>query len=162
MGTGGAGYAHLDSNSRRQRALNWRQGRADAQVTMRAFTRVVSALLSAVGVRSRPPARDVSSGYRLVITADEVACEHFERPRESIRWQDVQAIWYVTTSDGPWQPDEWLLLEGEHGGCSFPTEAAGFEGMWDEIRQRFTGFDYGPMIRGGITKARHLCWERRS
>ncbi len=106
------------------------------------------------------PRRDVSSGYRLVITPDEVACEHPKRPRESIRWSDVNRIWYVTTSDGPRFPDEWMLLEGESRGCSFPTEAVGFDGIWDELKQRFAGFDYGPLIHGGTDDARHLCWER--
>ncbi len=106
------------------------------------------------------PRPDVSSGYRLVITPDELACEHPKRPREAIRWDDVIRIWYVTTSDGPRLPDEWILLEGESRGCSFPTEASGFDGIWDELKQRFAGFDYGPLIGGGTTDARHICWER--
>ena len=102
----------------------------------------------------------LKSEYKLVITPDDVACEHRRRPRESIRWNDVRRIWYVTTSDGPRRPDEWLLLEGESGGCSFPTEAEGFAAMWDELEQRFPGFDYGPMIEGGTNDAKHVCWER--
>jgi hypothetical protein len=98
--------------------------------------------------------------YRLVITPDEVACEHHRRKRESIRWQEVERIWYVTTSDGPRWPDEWLLFEGMAGGCSFPTEVEGMKAIWDELEARFPGFDYAPIIRGGITEARHLCWER--
>jgi hypothetical protein len=103
----------------------------------------------------------VTCDYRLVMTNDEIACEHPRRQREAIRWHDVNRIWYVTTSEGPWRPDEWLLLEGEHGGCSFPTEAIGFDGIWGELKQRFAGFDYQPLIRGGTDDARHLCWERR-
>jgi hypothetical protein len=106
------------------------------------------------------PKPDGSSGYRLVITPDEVACEHPKRPREAIRWDDVTRIWYVTTSDGPRVPDEWIVLEGESRGCSFPTEAIGFDGIWDELKQRFAGFNYGPLIHGGTNDARHLCWER--
>ena len=102
----------------------------------------------------------VTCDYRLVMTNDEIACEHPKQQRESIRWEDVLRIWYVTTSDGPRLPDEWLILEGEHGGCSFPTEAIGFRGIWDELKQRFAGFDYGPIIRGGTDDAKHLCWER--
>jgi len=102
-----------------------------------------------------------SCEYRLLLTQDEVACEHPKRKRESIRWEDVTRIWYVTTADGPWLPDEWLLLEGEHGGCSFPTEVSAIDSMLDEIQQRFPGFDYKPVIRGGIDDARDLCWERR-
>lgn len=107
------------------------------------------------------PKPHVSCDYRLLITNVEIACEHPKRKRESIRWEDVNRIWYVTTSDGPRFPDEWILLEGEHGGCSFPTEATGFDGIWDELKQRFPGFDYKPLIRGGTEDAKHLCWERQ-
>jgi hypothetical protein len=103
----------------------------------------------------------VSSEYRLLITQDEAACEHPKRPRESIRWEEVTRIWYVTTSDGPWYPDQWILLEGDNVGCSFPTEAIGFDAMWDVFKQRFAGFDYEPLIHGGTDDARHLCWERQ-
>ena len=154
---------------------------------MRLFTFVVSAIFIAIGVSaiasgnsdgwliagffglcllvaifepwfSKPWA---TCEYRLVMTNDEIACEHPRRQRESIRWEDVNRIWYVTTSDGPRLTDEWLLLEGEHGGCSFPTEAIGFRGIWDELKERFAGFDYEPIIRGGTNDAKHLCWERQ-
>ena len=107
------------------------------------------------------PKAQVSCDYRLLITQDKVACEHPKRRRESIRWDDVIKIWYVTTSAGPWLPDRWILLEGENGGCSFPTEAIGFQGMWDQFKQRFAGFDYELLIRGGTDDARYLCWERQ-
>ena len=154
---------------------------------MRLFTLVVSAIFVAIGVMAigsgnsdgwliagffglcllvaifEPwfPKPWVTCDYRLVMTKDEVACEHPRRQRESIRWEDVNRIWYVTTSDGPRLPDEWLLLEGEHGGCSFPTEAKGFDGIWGELKQRFAGFDYKPIIDGGTNDAKHLCWERQ-
>jgi len=99
--------------------------------------------------------------YHLVITDDEVACEHRKRERESIRWNDVNRIWLVTTSQGPRLPDQWILFEGARAGCSFPTEAEGMDAMWDEFENRFPGFDYGPLIKGGTTDARHLCWERQ-
>ena len=107
------------------------------------------------------PKPNASCDYRLLISQEGVACEHPKRPRESIRWDDVSKIWYVTTSDGPWRPDQWILLEGEKGACSFPTDAAGFDGMWDQFKQRFAGFDYEPLIGGGTDDARYLCWERQ-
>lgn len=107
------------------------------------------------------PRPNVQSEYCLVITADEVACEHPKRNREAIRWANVERVWLVTTSDGPRLPDQWLLFEGQHGGCSVPTEAVGFDAMWDEMKQRFAGFDYGPLIRGGTDDAKYLCWERQ-
>jgi len=45
--------------------------------------------------------------------------------------------------------------------CSFPTDARDFDAIWDELKQRFAGFDYAPLIHGGTDDARHLCWERR-
>jgi len=109
----------------------------------------------------RFPRRSTPPSYRLVITGDEIACEHARRKREAIAWDDVIRIWYVTTSDGPRLPDEWLLFEGEHGGCSFPTEASGISDVWGELERRFPGFDFGPIIRGGTNDARHLCWDRQ-
>ena len=108
------------------------------------------------------PKSQVTCDFRLVITKDDIACEHPKRKRESIRWQDVDRIWYVTTSTGPWLPDEWLFFIGESGGCSFPTEAIGIDGIWDELKQRFAGFDYGPIIRGGTDDVKYLCWQRSS
>lgn len=155
---------------------------------MRLFTAVVSAVFVVIGVlmiaEGRSPGWLVAgffaacllvaifepwlpkphlqSEYRLVITADEVACEHPKRKREAIRWEDVERIWLVTTSDGPRLPDQWLLFDGKSGGCSVPTEAVGIDAIWDELKQRFTGFDYGPIIRGGTDDARYLCWDRKA
>jgi hypothetical protein len=98
------------------------------------------------------------SEFSLVMTADEITCMYRRRARESIRWADVERIWYVTTSDGPHLPDEWIVLEGAGGGCSFPTEVPEISPFWDELGTRFPGFDFGPLIRGGTTEARHLCW----
>jgi len=102
-----------------------------------------------------------SCEYRLLITANDIACEHPKRKRESIRSEDVNQIWYITTSDGPRFPNEWILLEGKQGGCSFPTEPTGFDVIWDELERRFPSFDYGSLIRGGTDDAKHLCWERQ-
>ena len=107
------------------------------------------------------PKQPAPAAYQLLISNDDIACEHSQRKRETIRWTDVNRIWYATTSDGPWNPDQWILLEGENGGCSFPNEAVGFEGIWDELKNRFPGFAYGPLISGGTEYAKHLCWERR-
>jgi hypothetical protein len=106
------------------------------------------------------PKPRVSSDYRLLIGEDEIACEHPKRNRESVRWHEIKRIWFVTTPDGPWLPDQWLLFEGKLGGCSFPTEAEGFDALWSELEKRFPGFDYNPMMQGGTDDARHLCWEK--
>jgi len=104
----------------------------------------------------------LDSEYRLVITNDEIACEHPRRKREAIAWQDVTRIWCVSTSDGPYVPDHWLLFEGDNAGCSVPTDAVGFDRVWDQLEQRFAGFDYEPLILTDGTYAKQLCWEREN
>ena len=106
--------------------------------------------------------RDSFDRFHLVITDDEIACEHSIRKRESILWKDVNRIWYVTTDAGPRAPDEWFLLESESGGCSFPSEATNLNLFWNEVERRFPGFDFKPVIEGGTENAKHLCWERRA
>ncbi len=106
------------------------------------------------------PKREISCLYRLLINEDEVACEHPQRKRESVRWDEVQRIWFITNSAGPWLPDQWFLFEGRDGGCSFPTEAEGIKGIWEELERRFAGFDFKPVIRAGTDDAKYLCWEK--
>jgi hypothetical protein len=104
-----------------------------------------------------PDSRDP---YRLTITDQEIACEHPMRKRESVRWDEVDRVWFVTTSDGPRLCDNWLLFEAKSGFCSVPTEAQGFDKIWSELKARFPGFDYQPILLGGTDEAKHLCWKR--
>src|SRR5262245_18357952 len=92
---------------------------------------------------------DGAGDFRVIITEDGIACEHPRRKREYVRWDEVRRIWFLTTSEGPWLPDEWFLFDGIDGGCSFPTEAEGFQKVWGEIEARFPGFDYKPIIESG-------------
>ncbi len=102
----------------------------------------------------------LESEFSVLIGADEITCLFRRRPRETVRWADVIRVWYVTTSHGPHSPDEWIVLEAEASGCSFPTEAKNFKAIWPELERRFPGFDFAPIIEGGTTDAKHLCWER--
>ena len=100
--------------------------------------------------------------YRLTITANEIACEHPKRDRETIRWEAVTEIRLVTTSDGPWQPDVWLLFVGDSQGCSIPTEAKDFDKLWPELKQRFPGLDYQALIAAGTTESQKTIWKKGS
>lgn len=154
---------------------------------MRVFTLITSAVFVAIGILSiasgdsvgywitgffaacalvamfepNLPKPWLESEFQILITDDDVTCLFRRKPRESIRWEDVERVWYVTTSHGPYSPDQWFVLEGASSGCAFPTEAKGIEAIWDQLEQRFPGFDFSPVIRGGTTDARHLCWERQ-
>ena len=108
------------------------------------------------------PRPDLVSEFQLVITPDEIACEHRKRTREAIRWEEVERIWYVRTSDDPLFSDRWLVFERMGEGCSVPTDAQGFDRIWDELEQRFPGFDYAAFIHEPGEGEKRLCWERET
>jgi hypothetical protein len=98
--------------------------------------------------------------YTVIITEDEIACEHPKRKRESIRWDQINEIRLVTTDEGPFNPDMWYLFIGESGGCSVPSEAEGFDRLWDEFEKRFKGIDYQAMIDAGTDNAEKTIWKK--
>ena len=104
------------------------------------------------------PKPHLDSAYRIVLTENEIACEHPRRSREAIAWLDVTRIWCVNMADDLRSSDQWLVFEGDDGGCSVPTDAVGFDRIWDELRQRFGDFDYKPLLRMDGTPAKQLCW----
>src|SRR4051812_42534837 len=77
--------------------------------------------------------------FRAVVTDEGVACEHPRRPREFISWGAVRQICLVSTSDGPFLPDLWIVFEGDGCGCSLPTEAEGIDFVMKSF-DRFPGF----------------------
>lgn len=95
--------------------------------------------------------------YQLTITKDQITCTDPQGSRQSILWKDVNQIWSVAVFEG--QHGKWISFVGDHSYCSIPTEAEGFEQIFDELKKRFPDFDYRPIIEGGADDARHLCWK---
>ncbi len=98
--------------------------------------------------------------YTLILSEDEIACEHPKRKRESIRWDQIVEIRLVTTDEGPFLPDMWYVFIGKTGGCSVPSEAKDFDPLWDEIKNRFDGFNYDAIIEAGTDNAQKTLWEK--
>jgi hypothetical protein len=106
------------------------------------------------------PAFTVDFEYQLVISPEEISCGRPNEKQQSIRWDQVTRVWYVTTSEGPLLPDQFLIFEGNGLRCSVPMEAHGIEKIFDELKLRFPGFDFTPVSHGGIDDAKHLCWKK--
>ena len=105
---------------------------------MRLFTLIVSALFVAIGVMAIASGNSdgwliagffglcllvaifepwfskpwVTCDYRLVMTKDEIACEHPKRQRESIRWENVTAREALTALLGNY---DLMLVETQPG-----------------------------------------------
>ena len=99
--------------------------------------------------------------FIVVMTEHGVACEHPRRKREFIEWDQINEISIVTTDEGPFAPDVWLLLIGDETGCSIPQGAVGYQELYDRI-SRFPGFDFKAVIAASACadNAQFMCWKR--
>ncbi|MGV3605188.1 MAG: hypothetical protein ACO1RA_02190 [Planctomycetaceae bacterium] len=100
--------------------------------------------------------------YQVIISDESISCVHPQRATETIRWDDIDEIRLVTTSDGPFSPDQWYLFVGTGGGCSVPSEAKGFEALWNVFKTRFPGFDYEGIIDARATENQRVLWTKSS
>jgi hypothetical protein len=98
--------------------------------------------------------------YTVIISEDGIACEHPKRKRESIKWDQITEIRLVTTDEGPFQPDMWFLFLGEKDGCSVPSEAKGFDQLWDVFKTRFPGLDSKEIFEAGTDNAQKTIWKK--
>ncbi len=98
--------------------------------------------------------------YTLILSEDEMVCEHPTRSKESIRWDKIDEIRLITTDEGPLLPDMWYVFIGESGGCSVPSEAKDFDLLWDEIKKRFDGFNYNAIIEAGTDNDQKVLWKK--
>jgi hypothetical protein len=106
--------------------------------------------------------QDPEGQFIVIMTEEGVACEHPRRKREYVKWDEINEIGIVTTDEGPFAPDVWLLLIGDGKGVSIPQGAKGWEGLYDRV-SRFQGFDYESVIKASVSteNARFICWKRK-
>ena len=133
------------------------------EITVLGLIACILALI-AMFARSRKRAKHVwestpGGPYTVTLTDDEIICEHPKRPKESIRWDAVTEIRLVTTSEGPFLPDMWYLFLGDKTGCSVPSEANGFDQLWNVFKQRFPGLDYNAIINAGTADNQKTIWK---
>ena len=119
----------------------------------------------AIVLNSRRKAKNVwettpGGPYLVTMTASELACEHPRRAREYIRWDDIEEITLITTSQGPFLPDEWYVFSGKAGKCTIPSEAKGFSELMADFDKRFPGMDYQAIIKAGTSDSERQIWKR--
>ena len=67
--------------------------------------------------------------YEVSVSDEGVSCQRPDGQRESVRWADLRAVIVETTDRGPFVPDIYWILVGEHGGCVIPQGATGESAM---------------------------------
>ena len=128
---------------------------------------VCAAALIMLFISKRKPRKEVwettpGGPYQVIVTDESISCTHPKRGTELIRWDEINEIRLVTTSDGPLLPDMWYLFVGDDGGCSVPSEAKGFDQLWDIFKTRFPGFDYQGIIQAGTSDDQRVLWKKSS
>ena len=80
--------------------------------------------------------------------------------RESVRWDELEAVLILTTDEGPFREDVFWLLKGREGGCAVPGGAEGMDRLLTRL-QALPGFDNEAVIRAmsSTEDATFLCWR---
>lgn len=97
------------------------------------------------------------------VTADAVTRVRPDGVEETIRWDDLHEVVIVTTDEGPWQDDVFLMLVAADGksGCVVPQSAEGSQQLLERLQQ-LPGFDSGAVVEamGSTSEATFPCWKR--
>ncbi|MET0210590.1 MAG: hypothetical protein ABW220_16200 [Burkholderiaceae bacterium] len=80
---------------------------------------------------------------------------------ESARWDQLDEVRVMTTDEGPWGEDVYILLIAGSGGCAVPQGAAGSSQLVERLG-KLAGFDNGKFIEamGSTSNAEFVCWRR--
>ena len=99
--------------------------------------------------------------YDISITDEYVKVEHPKRNIEEIKWNEIEEISIVTTDEGPFLPDVWLMLIGNGKGCSMPQGAPKYDEVYD-IVSKYDGFDFEEVIKAATStdNAKFELWKK--
>ena len=99
--------------------------------------------------------------YEISITDEHVKVEHPKGDIEQIKWNEIEKISIVTTDEGPFLPDVWLILMGNEKGCSMPQGAPKYDEVYDII-SKYEGFDFEQVIKAvtSTDNAKFELWKK--
>ena len=105
----------------------------------------------------------MSSQRSSVVEFDDlsISCRRPSGLIETVRWDDLRAVFIQTTADGPAVDDVFWVRAGEKSGCVVPSEAEGCDKLVERL-QRLPGFDNAAVIEAmTCTEDRQfVCWRK--
>jgi hypothetical protein len=109
----------------------------------------------------RQPRKQPEDYYDITITDEYVKVEHPKRKTEQIKWKDIEEIDIITTDEGPFLPDVWLILTGKGSGCSMPQGAPNFNEIYEKI-SKYEDFRFEEFIKAmsSTDNARFNLWKK--
>jgi hypothetical protein len=104
----------------------------------------------------------VKRSIEVIISDAGVAYHHADGEIESVDWVDLQKVFIKTTDDGPYFPDVYWILVGNHGGCMIPQGVEGEEALAERL-QALPGFSHSALIdsMSSVDNQLFLCWNRQ-
>jgi hypothetical protein len=80
---------------------------------------------------------------------------------ETVRWDELETVFIITTDKGPFVDDIFWVLVGARGGCIAPSEAEGTTDLVHRLQQ-LPGFDNRAVIAamGCAENDRFVVWRR--
>ena len=99
--------------------------------------------------------------YVITLTSESLMVTHPKHGVEQIQWAAIEKIELVTTDEGPWLPDVWLVLSGGGDICSIPQGASHYEEVYDKV-SALPGFDFEAVLSAmtSTDNARFVLWRK--
>ncbi len=94
------------------------------------------------------------------IHEDSIIYEH-GMMRDEIALDQIIEIAVVTTDEGPFVDDVFVVLKGAQNEITIPQEAENFEALFD-VFKKFEGFNYEAFIEAmsSTENAKFVCWTK--
>ena len=99
--------------------------------------------------------------YIITLTDENLTVAHPGQTVQQIQWSAIEKIELVTTDEGPWLPDVWLVLSGGGDVCSIPQGAKHYEEVYDKISV-LPDFDFEAVLSATrcTDNARFMLWKK--
>jgi hypothetical protein len=112
--------------------------------------------------RTSAPSAPIESKFIVRISDNNITCTHPDGKELAVRWDELQKVEVITTSEGPVSPDVFWVLHGKGQTLSIPQGATGERAMLEKL-QALPGFDNKSLIEAMscTTDRRFPCWEKR-
>ncbi len=96
----------------------------------------------------------------ITLHPDSIIYEH-GMMRDEIALDQIIEIAVVTTNEGPFVNDVFVVLKGAQNEIKIPQEAENFEALFD-VFKKFEGFNYEAFIEAmsSTENDKFVCWKR--
>jgi len=101
------------------------------------------------------------SEYIVTVTDDFVRVEKDSLQTQNIFWYDLREVSIVTTDEGPFHPDVWLVLKGAAGMVRIPQGNPGYDVVYDRV-SGLDGFNYQGVIDAMMSTENNefILWKK--